>query len=155
MISFIPMEKAHIKGMVKVEEQCFNSGFAEKCFEKELENKIAIYFVAVENGEVLGYGGLWNICGIAEIIDIAVHKDFRKRGIASGLFSALTEECIKQNVSEINLEVRYSNDAARNLYKKLGFEENGLRKRYYDNREDAVLMRKQLQKGKNDENSCD
>ncbi len=154
MIEFVPMKKHHINGMVMLEEQCFNTGFAAKTFEKELENKIAIYFVAVKGDEILGYAGLWNVCGSAEIIEIAVHKESRRQGIASGLLSALANECIKQNVLEINLEVRESNNAARNLYKKHGFVENGLRKRYYDNTEDAILMQKQLRKGENNENSC-
>ncbi len=147
MITFLKMEKSHIEGMTKVEEQCFNSGFAAKTFEKELENKIAIYFVALTEGEVLGYAGLWNICGSADIIDVAVSKDFRRQGIAEGLLKKLFKECENLEITDINLEVRKSNEPAIALYKKLGFNENGLRKRYYENQEDAILMQKILKKG--------
>lgn len=155
MIEFVPMKRSHIEGMVEVEKQCFNSGYAKTTFEKELENKIAIYIVAIADERVLGYIGLWNICGGADIIDVAVHQDFRRQGIAEGLLKAMIAECQKQEVFEINLEVRASNVPARSLYKKLGFEENGLRKRYYENTEDAILMQKRLKGGAADENSCD
>ena len=142
MIEFVPMEKCHIPELVEVEKQCFNSGFAKATFEKELENKIAVYFVAIENDQVLGYIGLWNICQTAEIMDVAVCKDHRRRGIGEGLILKMLEECKKLGIFEINLEVRKSNFAARALYKKMGFIENGIRKKYYDNTEDAILMQK-------------
>ncbi len=154
MIEIVPMKRSHIDGMVTVEEQCFNSGYARKTFEKEIENKIAIYFVAVQQENVLGYVGLWNICGGADIIDVAVHRDYRRQGIAKKLLLAMLDECEKQGIFEVNLEVRESNFAARELYKKLGFLENGLRKKYYENKETAILMQKKLLKGEADEDTC-
>ncbi|MBR5155118.1 MAG: ribosomal protein S18-alanine N-acetyltransferase [Clostridia bacterium] len=141
MIEFVPMKEEHIEGLVKIEEQCFNSGYAKTTFLKELENKIAIYIVAVDGKTVLGYMGLWNICGGADIIDVAVHKDFRRQGIGEGLISEMLKVCKKENIFEVNLEVRVSNFAARELYKKMGFSEVGLRKLYYENKEDAILMK--------------
>lgn len=154
MIEIVPMNRSHIDGMVVVEEQCFNSGYARKTFEKEIENKIAIYFVAVQQENVLGYVGLWNICGGADIIDVAVRRDYRRQGIAKKLLLAMLDECEKQGIFEVNLEVRESNFAARELYKKLGFLENGLRKKYYENTETAILMQKKLLKGEADEDTC-
>ncbi|MBR5613739.1 MAG: ribosomal protein S18-alanine N-acetyltransferase [Clostridia bacterium] len=142
MIEYVPMQRQHIEGLVEVEKQCFNSGFAEKTFEKELENKIAAYTVAVENGKVLGYGGLWNMCGVADIMDVAVHSDYRRMGIAQRILEKLIEHCKNEKISEINLEVRTSNFAAQSLYKKMGFEVVGQRPNYYENRETAILMKK-------------
>lgn len=144
MIEFVLMEKRHLDGLVKVEEECFNSGYAKNTFEKELENKIAIYFVAEENGEVLGYAGMWNICGSADIMNVGVLKKNRCMGIAQRLLSAIEDYCLGNNVFEINLEVRKSNTPARNLYKKLGYNEIDVRKGYYDGKEDAVIMKKIL-----------
>lgn len=141
MIRYVPMNEKHIEGMAQIEEQCFNSGFAQKTFEKELENKFSIYVVAEEDEKVLGYAGLWDVCGEADIINVGVHKDFRRRGIAYGMLEKLVKICDERDVSVINLEVRTSNIAARELYKKLGFSEFGIRKGYYDGKEDAVLMR--------------
>ncbi len=146
MIEFVPMKKEHIEGLVDIEKQCFNSGYAEKTFLKELENKIAVYIVAIENDAVLGYIGLWNICGGADVIDVAVHKDFRRKGIGAGLIKAMLEFCKKEDIFEINLEVRASNIAAQKLYKKMDFSEVGLRKRYYENKEDAILMQRRIKK---------
>ncbi len=144
MIDYVPMKKEHIPGLVEIEEQCFNSGYAEKTFLKELENKIATYIVAVDGEAVLGYIGLWNICGGADIIDVAVGKDFRRRGIGEGLISKMLEVCRKEEIFEVNLEVRASNIAAQNLYQKMGFSEVGLRKLYYENKEDAILMQRRI-----------
>lgn len=144
MIEYIPMQRRHIDGMVEIEEQCFNSGFARKTFEKELENKIAAYFVAESGEKPVGYAGLWNICGVADIIDVAVHKDFRRQGIGEALIERLIEYSKNENISEINLEVRMSNLAAQSLYKKMGFSEVGQRPNYYENRETAILMKKIL-----------
>ncbi len=144
MIEYIPMQRRHIDGLVEVEEQCFNSGFARKTFEKELVNKIAVYFVAEIGEKPVGYAGLWNICGAADIIDVAVHKEFRRQGIGEKLIGKLIECCKNEDISEINLEVRISNLAAQNLYKKMGFSEVGQRPNYYENRETAILMKKIL-----------
>lgn len=138
------MEPRHIDGMVEIEEQCFNSGFAQKTFLKELENKIARYIVAETDGKVSGYGGIWNICGEAEVIDIATHIDFRRQGIAQGILERLTEFCREQGCEKINLEVRESNLVAQRLYEKNGFLVCGQRKNYYDGNETAILMTKTL-----------
>ncbi|MBE7023481.1 MAG: ribosomal-protein-alanine N-acetyltransferase [Ruminococcaceae bacterium] len=144
MIEFVLMEKRHLDGLVKVEEECFNSGYAKNTFEKELENKIAVYFVAEEADEVLGYAGMWNICGSADIMNVGVLKKNRCMGIAQKLLFVIEDYCRRNNVFEINLEVRKSNIPARNLYKKLGYNEIDVRKGYYDGKEDAVIMKKIL-----------
>lgn len=154
MIEILPMEREYIDGMVLVEEQCFNSGFARGTFLKELENKIAIYFVAKQDSQIVGYIGVWNICGGADIIDVAVHKDFRRQGIGKRLLEKMIEECQRQGIFEINLEVRVSNLAAAALYEKMGFARVGLRKKYYDNSEDAILMQKKLVKEDAHEDTC-
>lgn len=153
MIEYVPMREEHIQGLVEVEKQCFNSGYAEKTFLKELENKIAVYIVAIDKNQVLGYIGLWNICGGADIIDVAVHKDFRRKGIGKGLISEMLKACRRENIFEVNLEVRASNIAAQRLYKKMGFSEVGLRRLYYENKEDAILMQLKIG-GSSNENTC-
>ena len=106
MIEYVRMCREHIDGMIEVEEQCFNSGFARQTFEKELENKIAIYVVALNGNTVAGYAGMWNICGEADIMHVGVHKDFRRQGIASGMLEKLIEIGEKEGVFAVNLEVR-------------------------------------------------
>ena len=81
-------------------------------------------------------------------------KEFKRRGIGTLLIKKMTEVCRKKDIFEINLEVRVSNLAARQLYKKLGFLENGRRKKYYENTEDAILMTKKLDMEGENEDTC-
>lgn len=154
MIEYERMKPCHIDGMTEIEKQCFDSGFARKTFERELENRIAAYIVATEHGRVVGYVGAWNICGTVDIMNVGVGCGFRRRGIASELLRHLIEVCREDGAEEINLEVRKSNFAARSLYEKLGFSECGLRRGYYDGKEDAVLMKCVVVEDKADENTC-
>ena len=146
MIEYVPMNVQHIDGLVRVEEECFNSGYARNTFEKELQNKLAFYIVATENDEVLGYAGMWNMCGSADIMNVGVRPIYRRRGIAETMLEKVQEYCDAEDVFEINLEVRMGNTAARQLYKKMGYEEIAVRKGYYDGKEDAVIMKKVLTK---------
>ncbi len=142
MIKFEVMEEKHIQGLLKVEKECFDSGFALETFNKELKNPLAYYVVAVEGEAVLGYCGIWNVCGEAEVIDIGVLSEYRKRGIGKGLFDAVFQYMRENGVGVLNLEVREDNIPAIRLYEKLGFEKVGIRKKYYDNKVDAILMKK-------------
>ena len=144
MINYVPMESHHLDGLAAVEEECFNSGYGRCTFEKELENKIAKYIVAEEDGKVLGYAGLWNICGSADIMNVGVLKEYRRCGIGINLLEGLEKYCIDNGIFEINLEVRVGNIPARELYKKLGYKEITVRKGYYDGKEDGVVMKKIL-----------
>lgn len=155
MISYVPMKKTHIDDLCSVEEQCFHSGFARQTFERELENRISDYIVAEDGGTAVGYAGMWSVCGVADIMNVGVRPDCRRRGIARGMLDALIAVCSGKGITEINLEVRESNVPARALYKKLGFCEFGIRCGYYDGKEDAVLMKLQLSEENTDENTCD
>ncbi len=154
MIEYEMMNGEAIDGMVEIEEQCFNSGFARQTFEKELENKLSLYVVAKEDEKVLGYAGVWNICGEADIMNVGVHKEFRRCKIATNMLKVLIEKCREAGVRAFNLEVRKSNMKARRLYLSLGFVEVGLREKYYNGIEDAVLMRLEFTEDAH-ENTCD
>ena len=148
MIDYVEMKPNHIDGLVKVEEVCFGSGFARKTFEKEIENKLAFYVVSQDGNEVLGYAGLWNMCGCADIMNVAVRPDARRQGVAEKMLGLLENYCRENGVLEINLEVRVGNIPARQLYKKLGYKEISTRKGYYDGKEDGVFMKKILEEVK-------
>ena len=140
MIKYEKMNLSHVKDIAEIEMLCFPNRFGEKTFLRELENKIAYYIVAISDGKICGYGGLWNICGEADITDIAVHPDFRKRGIGEGILGKLISYCRENDCTKLNLEVRESNLPAQKLYEKCGFTRDGERKNYYENRETAILM---------------
>ena len=131
----------HIASVANLEKEEFGLLDAEKTLKKELENKIATYFVATEEKEILGYIGIWNSCGEGEIINTAVQKNRRKQGVATYLLEKAFSFCRENKIKTLHLEVRESNSPAIALYEKLGFIRDGMRKNYYaDNQENAVIM---------------
>lgn len=106
-----------------------------------LQNSFAYYVVALKEGKVVGYGGMWIILDEAHITNVAVHPAFRMKHIGRALMLEMMRRALFAGVTRMTLEVRPSNYAARRLYTALGFEERGLRKRYYtDTNEDAIIM---------------
>ena len=138
------MTALHVSQVAELEKLCFSDPWSEKSVASELENKLAYWLVAVEDDRVAGYVGSQTVCGETDMMNIAVHPDFRRRGIAESLVHALVEDLQKQESHSLTLEVRASNEAAQKLYEKLGFMQVGLRKNYYRNpKEDAYILRKE------------
>ena len=97
--------------------------------------------VAGRAAPLLGYGGFWMIVDEAHISTLAVHPEWRGRGLGELLLVAMVEAAMLRGALEATLEVRASNEVAQGLYRKHGFAQVGLRKGYYtDNREDALIM---------------
>lgn len=112
----------------------------------EMQNKLAVYFVAKDNGKCIGYAGFWNVSGEGDITNVAVLPEYRKNGIGSMLISEMIKTAVTLKLELLTLEVRKSNIAAQGLYKKYGFDIIGERKRYYsDNGEDAWIMTKSFE----------
>ena len=99
-----------------------------------------------EDGEILGFAGILKNVDFVEIMNIVVKKKYRKQGIGEKLLQELINISIKENYEKIELEVNSKNEPAVNLYKKFGFKEVGLRKKYYNNIDDAILMEKNIKK---------
>ncbi len=90
---------------------------------------------------ILGYGDYWLLGDEAQIMTIATHPDWRQRGLGEWLLLEMIAQARSQGAVSVTLEVRVSNHSARRLYTKSGFDEVGVRKRYYrDNQEDALIM---------------
>lgn len=141
MIELREMTKDDIEGVLEIERECFSTPWSLEAFKMELKNDIALYVVARYEEKVVGYGGLWNILNEGHITNIAVSEGFRDKGIGSKILSELIEICKKKSACSMTLEVRSNNEAAKHLYKKYGFEEAGVRPKYYaDNNEDAIIM---------------
>lgn len=139
------MTQAHVSQVAQLEALCFADPWSEKSVASELENKLSLWLVALEEDRVAGYVGSQTVLGETDMMNVAVHPDFRRRGIAEGLILALVEELKAQDSHSLTLEVRSSNAPAQALYEKLGFAQVGLRKNYYRNpKEDAYILRKQF-----------
>src|SRR5215471_5764534 len=90
---------------------------------------------------IIGFAGLWLMVDEAHITTIAMHPDFRRRGLGEFMLVSLIDIAYDINARWVTLEVRVSNYNAQNLYRKYGFREAGMRHRYYsDNQEDALIM---------------
>lgn len=123
-----------------IEQDSFKEPWSKEAYEKEILNPLATYRVITVNDEVVAYGGFWKIIDEADINNIAVKKEHRGKGFGKMLMNALIEEAKKQNIKAMTLEVRVTNKSAIALYKKLGFKESGIRKNYYSDKEDALIM---------------
>lgn len=137
-----PMTIEDLDAICQLERLCFPLPWSREAFRMEIEkNKCAKYFVAKDGDKAVGYGGMWIVLDEAHITNIAVHPDYRRRGIGRLIMQTLMDVAIKLGIERMTLEVRVSNKPAIQLYKSLGFEEGGIRKGYYsDNREDALIM---------------
>lgn len=111
-------------------------------FIAEIDNQISEYNCAVnENNKIAGYMGLWKIVDEAHITNLAVHPDFRRKGVAKLLLFDALEQCYREKIKYLTLEVRVSNSSAIKLYESYGFKSLGVRKKYYqNNNEDALIM---------------
>ena len=90
---------------------------------------------------IIGFAGLWLMVDEAHITTIAMHPDYRRRGLGEFMLVSLIDIAYSIGAKWVTLEVRVSNYTAQNLYRKYGFREAGLRHRYYsDNQEDALIM---------------
>lgn len=113
-------------------------------FKSELENGNSKYIIAKNGNEIVGYAGIWIAIDVAHITNIVVKKALRKTGIGAILLEGLINLCEDLHLKELTLEVNTANLPAINLYKKFDFEQVGLRKKYYNNTDDALIMTKQL-----------
>lgn len=138
------MRPEHVAQVAALEKQCFSDPWSEKSVASELENGLSHWLVALEGSTVAGYVGSQTVMGETDMMNIAVHPDFRRQGIGEALVNALVSDLKQRGSRCLTLEVRASNSAAQSLYEKLGFSLVGKRPRYYFNpREDACILRKE------------
>ena len=144
MIEIVSMTRAHVKWIAEIEKLCFSDPWSENSIVSELDNPLALWLVAVDGERVAGYVGSQSVLGQTDMMNIAVHPDDRRRGIAERLVAELIEKLTEKGSGSLMLEVRVSNEPAKALYEKLGFKQVGLRPRYYTKpREDALILRKE------------
>ena len=141
-MQIVKFKDCHIADILKVEEECFLTPWSEKMFKEEISGKFSHYYVAEIDGHAVAYMGMWCLSGEGSITNVAVGKVFRRKGIAKALISHFVEIAKEEKLEFMTLEVRRSNEPAISLYKSFGFRQVGVRKKYYDNTEDAILLTK-------------
>lgn len=109
---------------------------------EELESIDSKYIVAKTNdGEIISFAGIKIIVDTADIMNIVVKKSWRNQGVGNLLLNNLVSLCKNLNLSSLSLEVSENNIPAIHLYEKFGFKQVGLRKNYYCNNNDGIVMK--------------
>ena len=119
----------------------FNTFWNKATLEDELKADNTKYFKVTLENEIIGFAGIKIILDDADLMNIVVHNSYLRQGIASLLLNKILDFCKENHIGSINLEVNEKNVPAINLYKKFGLAEVGRRKKYYDNKDDAILMK--------------
>ena len=136
------MNADHVLQVAQLEKLCFSDPWSENSVAGELRNDLAHWLVALEEENVAGYIGSQTVMGETDMMNVAVHPEHRRKGIAEALVKALVADLKDMGSHALTLEVRASNESAIALYRKLGFGEVGRRRNYYRNpREDALILR--------------
>lgn len=135
------MTSEDVSGVTIIEKECFTNPWSYDAFLSELENDKAITFVAIADHVVVGFINGRVMLDEGYINNVAVTKNYRRKNIADMLINKLIEFAKQKKLAFLTLEVRKSNQAGIELYKKHGFCEVGMRKNFYNKpSEDALLM---------------
>lgn len=123
------------------ETKIFGKSLGEKTLYNEvMYNKLSKYFTAVIDNKRVGYIGCWLTIPNAEVLNLLVVDEYRGNGIGKLLVNKVIEICNIEKIEMITLEVRISNEIGIKLYESVGFTKENIRKKYYSNGEDALLM---------------
>ena len=149
-VTIEPFQIRHLREVLPIEQNAYPKPWSRGVFESELRQVSAgsrYYVVArdrTRRRRVVGYAGLWFVHepdgDQAHVTNIVVAPDSRRLGVGAQLMTTLARTAIERGCVAWTLEVRASNTAAQELYRQFGFAPAGVRKRYYENTEDAIVM---------------
>lgn len=143
-MTILEMKAEHVAQVAELEKLCFADPWSQMSIESELRSIWSYWLVAVQDDQVVGYIGSQSTVDETDVMNIAVHPQWRRRGIGESLINSLIGELKNRGSHALTLEVRASNAPAIGLYEKLGFTQVGCRKNYYRNpKEDALILRKE------------
>lgn len=138
-----PMRRRHVRAILDIEEQVYPKPWTSGVFASEIDQVRSgsrYYVVGFVGMRLIGYGGLLFWADEAHVTNIAVDPNRRREGFARRILGHLAETAIARGAQALTLEVRVSNEAALGLYRDFGFAPAGIRQRYYENSEDALVM---------------
>lgn len=127
--------------IIAVERACFSDAWSAAGIETILHDEKSLVFAAQLANKIVGYAAAWTIGDEGEITRVAVLESQRARGIGQALLQHIQKECVQRGAKLLFLEVREGNAAARRLYARCGWLEVGRRKGYYQDGEDALVLR--------------
>ncbi len=147
MLPFVsPMDPADVELIMPLERLAFADPWTRHMYLSDLaDNPLATYRV-IRSGDdgrwppILGWGGFWLLVDEAHVATVASHPDYRGCGLGEWLMVALLDKAQERGARVATLEVRASNLPAQKLYDKLGFDVVGMRRKYYRDGEDGLIM---------------
>lgn len=140
-ITITAMKPEHVERLAEIETECFSMPWSYEALAEELSNPLAVFLVALCDGEIAGYVGMTQVIDEGYMANLAVTEAYRRRGVAHALLERLMEHAEEQKLSFITLEVRRSNEAAQKLYESFDFKVEGERKEFYVNPvEDGLIL---------------
>ena len=134
---------ADIDAILDVEEASFTNPWTREMYRAELSNEgVSFFFLARDaRRRVIGFCAFWRILDEFHLNNLAVLPEVRRQGVGSALLGRVLAEAARMNARRVTLEVRRSNEAARQLYERFGFSVAGVRTRYYrEPEEDALIL---------------
>jgi ribosomal-protein-alanine N-acetyltransferase len=141
MVDIRRLDLADLDAIEAIEQRAYSTPWSRAMFASELAKPTSICLGAFEGSELVGYIVNSRYVDAWHVMNVAVHPDRQRRGIASRLLERLFSLTREDERRGYTLEVRVSNEGAIRLYEGLGFESRGIRRGYYtDNREDALIM---------------
>lgn len=145
-ICVAPWEEKDIEEIARCEAACFAKPYTNKDIQELYVNGYTHGFIARFGGEFAGYASFMAVYESGDVLRVAVYPAFRRKGLARALMQETLAQAAALGVEKIFLDVRTSNVAAIALYEGFGFEKIGLRKKYYENGEDAYTMARTIEK---------
>ena len=140
-LRFEPLAESHVPAILAIENAVNGSPWSERSFRNEIDHPHGLFRVALEGGEVVGYGAVWLVIDEVHVTNVAVAPAHQRQGIGRRLMVELLRAARETGVVCATLEVRAGNAPAIALYEDLGFETTAVRRGYYpDNKEDALVM---------------
>lgn len=132
-----------IDEVLAIESVSFTNPWTREMYLSELENRnVSSCYIAYDDaGRAIGFCSFWRVLDELHINNLAVLPEFRRKGVASALLDRVLGEGVGLGAARATLEVRRSNEAARQLYARFGFTVAGVRHDYYTNpQEDALIL---------------
>ena len=142
MINCSKLEPKDIKQVILLEEQFLGESLGKEMILNELDNPNVCFLSAKDNEKVIGYIGAYTFDDSMEILNFVVDEAYQRQGVGSLLFNTLLN--MYDKTKSIVLEVRYNNEKGISFYKKNNFNVISIRKHYYKNGDDAIVMMKEI-----------
>jgi ribosomal-protein-alanine N-acetyltransferase len=140
-IEITRMKRRHIRGVMAIERRVYPRPWTPSLFISEITaGRTRCYLVALADAKVVGYGGLMCYGDEAHVTNIAVDPAWHRHKIGTRLLLTLMRQALARSCRNVTLEVRVSNTGAQAMYRRFGFAPAGVRRKYYESVEDAIVM---------------